>query len=160
MLRYWGFRASFQPIFLENAAHNTAQYGVSRPAGRWRRRQAANHIPRLCVLRYRTNQASNPTQTKHPDIAARTASGRGVRRAQVMSDQSRRGKSGRGRAPAPGQTDQTGWGWAAWLGRGGFRRRKAREIQDLLIKITLTQTVIHTPQLPLMKQGKTQVSKK
>ena len=36
---------------------------MSRPAGRWRRRQAANHTPRLCVLRYRTNQASNPTQT-------------------------------------------------------------------------------------------------
>jgi len=46
------------------------------------------------------------------------------------------------------------------VGEGSFRRRKAREIQDLLIKITLTQTVIHTPQLPLVKQGKTQVSKK
>ena len=35
-----------------------------------------------------------------------------------------------------------------------------REIQGILIKITLTQTVICTPQLPLMKQGKMQVSKK
>ena len=52
VLRYWGFRAPFQPIFLENAAHNTAEYGMSRPAGRRRRRQAANHTPRLCVLRY------------------------------------------------------------------------------------------------------------
>lgn len=158
MLRYWGFRAPFQPVFLENAAHNTAQYGMSRPAGRWRRRQAANHTPRLCVLRYRTNQASNPTQnpniaaqcsthqpnqppphptnaskmqhsasntkhprsvlrfveekrgsgSKHPDIAARTVSGRGVKWAQVMSDQSRQGKSGRGRAPTPVQTGQAG----------------------------------------------------
>ena len=43
VLRYWGFGASFQPIFLENAAHNTAEYGMSRPAGRRRRRQAASH---------------------------------------------------------------------------------------------------------------------
>ena len=43
VLRYWGFRAPFQPIFLENAAHNTAEYGMSRPAGRRRRRQAASH---------------------------------------------------------------------------------------------------------------------
>jgi len=46
--------------------------------------------------------------SKHPDIAARTVSGRGVRWNQVMSDQSRQGKSGRGRAPAPGQTGQAG----------------------------------------------------
>ena len=43
---------------------------------------------------------------------------------------------------------------------GGFRRRKAREIQGILIKITLTRTVIHAPQLPPVKQRKTQVSKK
>ena len=35
-----------------------------------------------------------------------------------------------------------------------------REIQGILIKITLTQTVIYTPQLPLVKQEKTQVKKK
>ena len=98
--------------------------------------------------------------SKHPDIAARTVSGRGVRWAQVMSDQSRQGKSGRGRAPTPVQTGQRGGGWATWLGRGSFRRRKAREIQGILIKITLTRTVIHTPQLPLVKQGKTQFRKK
>ena len=35
-----------------------------------------------------------------------------------------------------------------------------REIQGILIKITLMQTVICTPQLPLVKQGKMHVSKK
>jgi len=35
-----------------------------------------------------------------------------------------------------------------------------REIQGILIKITLTQTVIYTPQLPLVKQVKPQFSKK
>ena len=209
VLRYWGFRASFQPVFLENAAHTTQpQRSTAPPCREGRRRQAANHTrTSVCAAisgfsagfetgfaRYRSTVLNTPTKSapsttpptlqkcsaqranakhpssvlrfveeergsggKHPDIAARTASGRGVRRAQVKPDQGRQGKSGRGRAPAPGQT---GWGWAAWLERGGFRRRKAREIQGILIKITLTQTVIYTPQLPLIKQVKPQVSKK
>ena len=100
-----------------------------------------------------------------PDIAAHTASGRDEV-ARVRHGQSRRSDAGpswglggaglpqgRGRAatgPGPGQM---GWGLEA-LGV------EKREIQGILIKITLTQTVICTPQLPLMKQGKTQVSKK
>ena len=130
VLRYWGFRASFQPIFLENAAHNIAEYGMSRPAGRRRRRQAVSHTRTpVCAAisefsagfeagfaRYRSTVLNTPTKSapsttpptlqkcsaqrantkhpssvlrfveegrgsggKHPDIAARTASGRGAR---------------------------------------------------------------------------------
>ena len=158
MLRYWGFRAPFQPVFLENAAHNTAQYGMSRPAGRWRRRQAANHTPRLCVLRYRTNQASNPTQTpRYRSTHGERARGE-VNPGDVRPEQAGQERT-RPRAGA-GPNGPNGVGVGGLVGEGSFRRRKAREIQGILIKITLTRTVIHTPQLPPVKQGKTQVSKK
>lgn len=59
-----------------------------------------------------------------------------------------------------GPNGPNGVGVGGLVGGGSFRRRKAREIQGILIKITLTRTVIHTPQLPPVKQGKTQVGKK
>ena len=60
------------------------------------------------------------------------------------------------RAADPNGVNGAGSGW---VGEGNFRRRKARGIQDILIKITLTQTVIYTPQLPLVQQEKTQARK-
>ena len=84
-------------------------------------------------------------------------------RGEASPGEARSGQAGQERTwprADAGPNGPSGMGWAAWLGRGGFRRRKAREIQGILIKITLTQTVIHTPQLPLAKQVKPQVSKK
>ena len=62
VLRYWGFRTPFQPVFLENAAHNTAQYGMSRPAGRWETSSGSkSHPTSVCAaISYESGLEPNP----------------------------------------------------------------------------------------------------
>ena len=78
VLRYWGFGASFQPIFLENAAHTTQpQRSTAPPCREGRRRQAANHTrTSVCAAisgfsagfeagfaRYRSTVLNRPTKS-------------------------------------------------------------------------------------------------
>ena len=109
------------------------------------------------VLRFlRFSGRHKPQQ---PDIAAHTASGRGEV-ARVRRGQSRRSNVG----PSWGLGGAGPPRGLAGAGPNGVGLEalgvEKREIQGILIKITLTQTVICTPQLPLVKQGKTQVKKK
>ena len=186
VLRYWGFRASFQPVLLENAA----QYGMSRPTGRRRRRQAASPHPHACVccdivqIRPQTQPQTPISQHSaqhinqispfhHPPTLQKCSTLLGAFSPifgpmQTPTTRYRNTELRHSREPGDARPERV-WSDAgpdatrlsgAGQGALGFRRRKAREIQGILIKITLTQTVIHTPQLPLMKLGKTQVSKK
>ena len=124
MLRYWGFWAPFRPIFLENAAHNTAEYGMSRPAGRRRRRQAVSHTrtpvcAAICEFSAGFEAGFARYRSTHGERA----------RGKVNPGEARSGQAGQERTwprAGAGPNGPSGMGWAAWLGRGSFRRRKAR----------------------------------
>ena len=118
-----------------------------------------SHPTSVCAaISYESGLEPNPNQTP------RYRSTHGERAwGEVTPGEARPEQTGQERTrprAGAGPNGPSGMGVGGLVGEGSFRRRKAREIQDLLIKITLTQTVIHTPQLPLVKQGKTQVSKK